>query len=301
VTQAAAKLETAAAGVKERAARRELAQAEVKVAEARLLAARADVQRTEALLQFAQLRAPFDGVVTRRAVDVGAFVGQPGGKGTALFEVVRFDRVRIVVQVPEADALLVRQGTRAVIRVRGLAGRAFEGKVTRTAPTLDPQSRTLRAEIDLPNPKEELRPGMFATVALTVETEKGKEDPTRPAERKEDLPALRKAQLEAASKAYEEARRAASQTRRVGDLLLPLARPEEVYSWSVRWLNAQRDLSDKKEEQIAALEAHLQRMKELQQDVTRMQKAGLLTSLEVPAAEFRRAEAELWLAQAKAR
>src|SRR5262249_11836324 len=69
------------------------------------------------------------------------------------------------------------------------------------------------------------------------------------------LPALRKARLDQARKAYEEAVQASQQTRRVGDTVLPVARTEDVYLWSVRWLDAERAVSTGKEGRIAALEA----------------------------------------------
>jgi hypothetical protein len=120
-----------------------------------------------------------------------------------------------------------------------------------------------------------------------------------PAREAQALPALRKARLDQARKSYEEAMQASQQTRRVGDTVLPLARAEDVYLWSVRWLDAERGMSDRKEDRVAALEAHLKRMKELRQRVTVMAEGGLVPGLDVRAAEFYQAEAELWLAQAR--
>jgi hypothetical protein len=115
-----------------------------------------------------------------------------------------------------------------------------------------------------------------------------------------DVKALLKARAEAAQKTHAAAVKSLSQTRRVGDLVIPVGRPEDVYLWSVRWLNAQRDLASKKEGQIDALEDHLRRMQDLQRRVEKLA-PGLVTLTEVHSAEFYRVEAELWLAQEKAK
>jgi hypothetical protein len=114
-------------------------------------------------------------------------------------------------------------------------------------------------------------------------------------------PTLLKARLDAAQKAQAAAMEALQQTKRTGDLVLPVGKPEEVYTWSVRWLNAQRDMSDKKDNHIAALEGHFKRMKELQQRVTKLREGGLVSSVEPAAAAWYLAEAELWLAKEKAK
>jgi HlyD family secretion protein len=109
--------------------------------------------------------------VTRRSVNTGELVGLPGiGKAEPpLFVVARTDSVRISVALPEEAATAVTPGARAVIRVPALGGQEFGGKVTRMAGGLDPGTRTLRAEIALPNPGGKLLPGMYGTAAITVE------------------------------------------------------------------------------------------------------------------------------------
>src|SRR5205807_8689854 len=97
------------------------------------------------------------------------------------FVVARTDPVRVAVQVPEADAVRVSKGAGVVVRIPALE-QQFEGKVTRVAGVFDPRTGTLRAEIDLPNPTDSLRPGMFATVTVAVEAgESRKEEAPRPA------------------------------------------------------------------------------------------------------------------------
>jgi RND family efflux transporter MFP subunit len=168
-----AKVESAKAARDESAAKRDKAQADVSAATARQGVAEAARDREKALLDYAQIRAPFDGVVTRRNVDTGHFM-QPnaGGQSDVLFVVMSRDKVRIFVDAPETAAPLVGKGTPARIRVQALRGQEFRGAVTRTSWALDPKARTLRAEIDLDNPDGKLQPGMYAYATLTVERDK---------------------------------------------------------------------------------------------------------------------------------
>jgi multidrug efflux pump subunit AcrA (membrane-fusion protein) len=165
-----ASIQLATAAVAESKAQCDRAASGVQVAEARRDAADADRRHTAALLDYTTIRAPFDGVVTRRGIDVGHLVQPPTGTGAApLFVVTRTDPVRIFVEVPEADAPLVTDGTPAVVRVLAPQEREIEGRVTRTSWVLDTQTRTLRAQIDLPNPDGRLRPGLYATARITVD------------------------------------------------------------------------------------------------------------------------------------
>jgi uncharacterized protein (TIGR03067 family) len=108
-------------------------------------------------------------------------------------------------------------------------------------------------------------------------------------------PALLKTRLEAAQKAYDAAMESLQQTRRTDGVLAPVSNPEEVYTWSVRRLCAQRDMSGNTEDQIAALQNHLNRMKELQQRVAKLHEGGLISAMGPPSAAWYVAEAELWL------
>ena len=147
-------------------AERDKAEADVKTALSRLDVAKANVRQHAAMLQYAKVRAPFDGVVTRRNVDTGHYI-QPG-KLEPLFVVAQEDRVRVSVEVPESDAALVKDGMKATVVIPSLKGLAFEGKVSRTAWGLDTGSRTLRTEIDFSNAEGRLRPGMFVTARITT-------------------------------------------------------------------------------------------------------------------------------------
>ena len=137
------------------------AQASVKVA-------RADAYRVKRLREYATIVAPYSGVVTRRHVDVGDLT-EPGNHGEPLFIIARDDIVRITVNVPEMFATEVEPGDRVLIRLQAIAGRNFEAKVTRTSWMLDAKNRTLPHEIDVPNPKGFLRPGLYAYATIVVD------------------------------------------------------------------------------------------------------------------------------------
>jgi RND family efflux transporter MFP subunit len=147
-----------------------MAQADVGVKQARVEVAKAEEGRLSALLEYSKIRAPYDGVITSRTVHTGHYLAATGTR--PLFVIARRDKVRVLVDVPEADAGYVNDGTPARIRLQFLRGQEFEGKVTRSSWSLDSKARTLRAEIHLPNPKGELRPGMYAYVTFTAQLEK---------------------------------------------------------------------------------------------------------------------------------
>ena len=140
---------------------------------AKSLMAKANLERAETLLGFCKITAPFAGVITRRAVDAGAFVPSATSGSAAQNAVVvtlmDFDVVRVQVAVPEPEVPLVQKGMPVKVLVDELPGRAFAGSVTRFSQALDEASKTMLVEIDLENPKHELRPGMYATVKLGVE------------------------------------------------------------------------------------------------------------------------------------
>ncbi len=148
----------------------EKARADVSVAEGQLDVARANRDYSETMLQYTQVKAPYDGVVTQRRVNTGDFV-QPAGTGTRgqpLFVVSQIDPVRVFVNVPGADAPWIKDGDPVSLRLQGAGGKLFQGKITRNARSLDPRARTLRTEIDLPNPDRKLLPGMYVQATITV-------------------------------------------------------------------------------------------------------------------------------------
>jgi RND family efflux transporter MFP subunit len=149
----------------------EKAKADVTAAAALVEVAKADLDYARTMLRYAQLKAPYDGVVTQRNANDDDFV-QPAGvgpKGRPLYVVQQVDPVRVFVNVPGADAAWVKDGDPVSLRLFGAGGELFRGKVTRNARSLDPQARTLRTEIDVPNPDRRLLPGSYVQARITVE------------------------------------------------------------------------------------------------------------------------------------
>jgi RND family efflux transporter MFP subunit len=117
---------------------------------------------------YQQVVAPFDGVVTRRNIDVGSLVQADATSGTFMFTLTQSDVMRIRLYVPQDAAIGVKPGVDAVVRVPEIPDRVFRGKVTRIANDLDPATRTLTTEIDVQNPDGELSPGIYCTVELKI-------------------------------------------------------------------------------------------------------------------------------------
>jgi HlyD family secretion protein len=146
------------------------AEADLKVARDRLDVTQHTRDYAKTMLDYARLPAPYDCVVTQRHINTGDFVpGEAIGKGKPLFAVHRTDLMRIFVQVPESDVSWVQKGAAARIRVQALPDRTFTGHVSRISWSLDPTTRTLRAEIDVPNGEGQLRPGMYAYATLSAD------------------------------------------------------------------------------------------------------------------------------------
>ena len=117
---------------------------------------------------YQQVVAPFDGIVTQRNVDVGSLVQADIASGTAMFTMVHSDVIRVQVYVPQDAAFGLAPGVEATVRVPELPDRSFRGTVTRIADALQPGTRTLLTEIDVPNPDGVLTPGIYGTVTLQI-------------------------------------------------------------------------------------------------------------------------------------
>jgi RND family efflux transporter MFP subunit len=158
----------------------DIAKADLGVAEAnRALAANqvdvaaATVEKIKTLLAYTQIVAPFDGVVARRQVNRGDLVQAATATRTtpsagSLFTVQRIDTIRVFCDVPENDVPHLHVGDAAIVKPSGFDGKPFLGKVTRFSLRLDPETRNMRTEIDLPNPNERLYPGTYAEVSLEM-------------------------------------------------------------------------------------------------------------------------------------
>jgi RND family efflux transporter MFP subunit len=132
---------------------------------ANVQAATAAVSRLEQMQGFEKIVAPFDGVITLRKTDFGDLVNAGnGGLGRELFQISQNNIVRVFVTVPEEFSSQIRPGTKASMDLTSLPNRHFAAAVTRTTDAIDPNSRTLTVELDVPNPSGELLPGAFANV-----------------------------------------------------------------------------------------------------------------------------------------
>src|SRR5262249_48109473 len=125
----------------------------------------ANVQRLRDLTGFQKVVAPFDSVVTRRNAEVGMLITAGSNSGTRpLFSVAQVDVLRVHVAVPQSSALGIKAGDQAWVTIPERPGQVLSAKVTRTAGAVEPSSRSLLVEVELPNSKGELLPGVYAQV-----------------------------------------------------------------------------------------------------------------------------------------
>ena len=164
---ARARLLASEAAVRKAEADRDRARADVAAALARIKVAEAAARRQQALLAFARIRAPFAGIITRRNVHPGDLVHPGSAKAEPLLTVARFDPVRVVVMVPEADAGLIRDKATIRLSIPAVPGGPRDATITRTSWALDHGSHTLRVEVDLPNPEGRYRPGMYLQARIS--------------------------------------------------------------------------------------------------------------------------------------
>jgi membrane fusion protein (multidrug efflux system) len=140
-------------------------------ARGKLQVAQAQLDRTDTLLRYARITAPFSGTIVARYVDPGAYIpvaSSSAQQNAAVVSLMDFSRVRIQVPVPENVAAKITKGTPAIVTVKSLATKQFQASVTRVSYAIDQNSQTMLAEIEMANPGGLLRPGMYATVRLTV-------------------------------------------------------------------------------------------------------------------------------------
>jgi RND family efflux transporter MFP subunit len=140
-------------------------QAAVGVAQSNIAAQEAQIRVLQQEKAYQRVVAPFEGVITQRNIDNGSLV-QSGS--TFMFTLMHADVIRTQVFVPQDQAFGLGPGVDAVVRVPEIPGRTFPGKVTRIATALQPGSRTLLTEIDVPNPDGALNPGIYCTVELLI-------------------------------------------------------------------------------------------------------------------------------------
>ena len=148
----------------------ESAEAKFNAANAQVALDKSRVDQYAAMTEFREVRAPFDGVITERKIDVGNLVTAGSGNSTTpLYRMAQTTPLRIFVDVPQSAAgELMNAGVPAEIRATGAIGGVFEGKTARSAESINAQARTMRVEVDMPNDGHSLVPGMYVTVAFKL-------------------------------------------------------------------------------------------------------------------------------------
>jgi membrane fusion protein (multidrug efflux system) len=144
----------------------------LKASAAKVNLAKAQRNRIQTMLEYGEIRAPFDGMVMKRFVDAGAFIQPADGNSAArpLLTITRIDVVRIWLDLPMAEVRWLNRGDRVVFdRINVLPGVVFEGEVTRFVTGLDATSRMMRVEVDLANPERQLLPGYYGYVTVMLD------------------------------------------------------------------------------------------------------------------------------------
>jgi RND family efflux transporter MFP subunit len=139
--------------------------------QAMVMADQANINQLEALESFKIVSAPFTGIVTARNTDIGDYIA--AGSGSQLFRMQQISPLRIYVNVPQDFADLVKIGTQGTLTLDEFPGREFQGRVTNTARAIDPTSRTLLTQLQIPNEAGELFPGAYALITLQVPDKHG--------------------------------------------------------------------------------------------------------------------------------
>jgi RND family efflux transporter MFP subunit len=152
----------------QRRAAAETTKSALAAAKADVAGGQADVDRLTTLQDFSRVYAPFGGTITARNVEVGQLLTNGNGASQSLFRLAKTNPVRVFVNVPQVYSPGVKAGLVAELVVREMPGRKFVGKVTRTARAIDPSTRTLLTEIQVPNEDHALLTGSYVQVRMNV-------------------------------------------------------------------------------------------------------------------------------------
>ncbi len=141
--------------------------AKLNAAQARINLDKSNVDRLTYMTQFKQVSAPYDGVITDRRIDIGDLVTAGSTSNTApLFGIAQTDKIRVFANVPQSASLDLAAGTPAEIFSEDLTTKVFEGKINRTTQSISKEARTLRVEVDMPNPTGKILPGMYLQISF---------------------------------------------------------------------------------------------------------------------------------------
>ena len=148
-----------------------IAKQDVDMAEAAFQGAKHLMEQRVALRDYTKVRAPYDGTITARFADPGALIQVATSSSSGaipLFTIMNLETVRVYANVPQEDTPWAKTGIPAVLTVKELPDRLFTGTVTRTTQALDPSTRSLLIEVDLPNPDHAIQPGTFGELTLQL-------------------------------------------------------------------------------------------------------------------------------------
>jgi RND family efflux transporter MFP subunit len=141
----------------------------IAAARSNIAVAEANLGRLQEMQAYEIVKAPFDGIVTARNIDVGALINAGnGGPAQELFHLAATDKLRVYVNVPQADSRAAAPGLKSYLTLAEFPGRKFQGELVRTAGAIDAATRTLLTEVDVDNVAGELRPGAYAEVHLMI-------------------------------------------------------------------------------------------------------------------------------------
>jgi RND family efflux transporter MFP subunit len=151
------------------AAKEKIARAEAEAVRAQIKVAEAEVQRLRDLMDYLQIPAPFDGIITQRFVDTGAFVTPAAGAAKPMLEISSVGKLRLTFEIPERLVPFVKQGHPISYSTLALPGKTFEGVVARRTESLSEDSHTMHAEVDVENSGTQFSPGMYGEVQASLE------------------------------------------------------------------------------------------------------------------------------------
>jgi RND family efflux transporter MFP subunit len=141
----------------------------IAAARSNIAVSQANLARLQEMQNYEVVKAPFDGIVTARNIDVGALINAGnGGPAQELFHMAATAKLRVYVSVPQADSRAAAPGIKSYLTLAEYPGRHFSGELVRTAGAIDPATRTLLTEVDVDNSSGELRPGAYAEVHLQI-------------------------------------------------------------------------------------------------------------------------------------
>jgi RND family efflux transporter MFP subunit len=141
----------------------------IAAARSNIAVAEANLGRLQEMQNYETVKAPFDGIITARNIDVGALINAGnGGAAQELFHMAATAKLRVYVSVPQADSRAAVPGLKSYLTLSEFPGRRFPGELVRTAGAIDPATRTLLTEVDVDNASGELRPGAYAEVHLMI-------------------------------------------------------------------------------------------------------------------------------------